>query len=88
MLNLGTGIGTSVLELINTFEKVNNLRIPFEFKNRRLGDTGTLIADNSLVLAILRWSPKRYLEEMCTDGWKWQTLNPDGYKPRKISAHK
>ena len=78
-LNLGTGKGTSVLELIRCFEAVNNIKIPYVITSRREGDIATLIADNSLSLSCLNWSPKRSLEEMCLDGWKWQKLNPKGY---------
>ena len=78
-LNLGTGKGTSVLELIKCFEAVNNIKIPYNIVARREGDIGTVIADNSLALSSLNWSPKRSLEEMCLDGWKWQKLNPKGY---------
>ncbi len=79
-LNLGTGVGTSVLELVNTFERVNNLKIPLEFSSRREGDCSTVIAENALAIDSLNWSPKRNLEDMCVDGWKWQKLNPKGYK--------
>ncbi len=79
-LNLGNGIGTSVLKLVKTFEKVNNIEIKFEFANRRIGDCCSVIADNSMALSCLDWKPKRSLEEMCIDGWSWQSLNPDGYK--------
>ena len=78
--NLGTGLGTSVLELVNTFENVNNLKIPLKFSSRRSGDCSTVIADNSLACSLLDWVPKRKLEDMCADGWKWQLLNPEGYK--------
>ena len=79
-LNIGTGIGTSVLELVNTFERVNNINIPIEFSSRRVGDCAIILADNSLALSLLDWSPKRSLEEMCKSGWKWQSLNPGGYQ--------
>ena len=79
-LNLGTGIGTSVLELIDTFERINKIKILKSYSGRRIGDSSTLIADNSLALACLNWSPKRDLGKMCLDGWKWQSLNPHGYK--------
>ncbi len=78
-LNLGTGIGTSVLELINTFERVNNVSIPYEFTERRGGDHATVIADNSKIIEVLNWKPKRDLSEMCVDGWRWQRFNPKGY---------
>ncbi len=78
-LNLGTGLGTSVLELIDTFEKVNNVKISKNFAGRRIGDSCKVVADNCLALSCLNWSPKRDLEKMCLDGWKWQILNPRGY---------
>ncbi len=78
-INLGTGIGTSVLELINAFESVNNVTIPIKFSTRRLGDSCKVIADNSLAISCLKWSPKRNIRQMCVDGWKWQLLNPEGY---------
>ena len=78
-LNLGTGLGTSVLELIDTFEKVNNVKISKNFSGRRIGDSCEVIADNNLAISSLNWSPKRDLEKMCLDGWKWQSLNPKGY---------
>tara|TARA_Y100001968_G_scaffold170817_1_gene156239 strand:+ start:1095 stop:2144 length:1050 start_codon:yes stop_codon:yes gene_type:complete len=78
-LNLGTSKGTSVLELIKTFEKVNDIKIPYEFSERRKGDYCTVIADNSKAISVLNWSPKRNLEQMCIDGWKWQSCNPKGY---------
>ena len=78
-LNIGTGRGTSVLELINIFQKVNNLRIPYVFRDRREGDNAIIVAKNKLALKLLNWSPKRSLEDICLDGWKWQTNNPNGY---------
>ena len=77
--NLGTGVGTSVLELINTFQKVNMVNIPHRFLSRREGDLAQVIADNSLAKKYLNWHPKRNLEEMCVDGWKWQSLNLNGF---------
>tara|TARA_Y100001968_G_scaffold330332_1_gene381927 strand:+ start:111 stop:1172 length:1062 start_codon:yes stop_codon:yes gene_type:complete len=79
-LNLGTGLGTSVIELVNVFEKVNKVKIPIVFGQRRLGDCATVIADNSLAVSLLDWLPKRTLEEMCIDGWRWQLLNAQGYQ--------
>ncbi len=78
-LNLGTGIGTSVLQLINTFEETNNVKIPYEFTKRRSGDLAKVVADNTLATDTLKWTPKRTIKEMCKDGWKWQLLNPNGY---------
>ena len=78
-LNIGTGKGTSVLELMNTFKRVNNCNIPFRFLERRQGDVSYLVADNSLAISTLEWEPKRNLEKMCLDGWRWQKNNPYGY---------
>ena len=78
-LNLGTGIGTSVLELINTFEKVNKVEVPFSFDERRPGDNEFVVADNSLAKSTLNWIPKRTINDMCRDGWNWQLKNPNGY---------
>lgn len=79
-LNLGTGVGTSVLDLINCFEKVNGINIPYEIVGRRIGDIPFLVADNTLAIKKLNWTPWRTLEDMCSDGWRWQKMNPDGYK--------
>ena len=71
-LNVGTGKGTSVLELIKTFEKVNDLRIPYVFEKRRMGDAPFVVADNTLSISKINISIKRNIEDMCRDGWKWQ----------------
>ena len=76
-LNIGTGKGTSVLELIKTFEIVNNVRIPYSFVDRRKGDLEYVVADNSMLLKTLNWKPTRSIEEMCKDGWNWYLSNPD-----------
>ncbi len=78
-LNLGTKKGTSVLELVHTFEKINNIKVPYKFYSRREGDYCTVIADNKKASSIIGWSPQRSLEEMCIDGWRWQCSNPEGY---------
>ena len=71
-LNVGTGKSCSVLELINTFEKVNNTKVHFEFANRRNGDIPISYANTEKLLEKLNWKPLRNLEDMCRDGWKWQ----------------
>ena len=78
-LNLGTGKGTSVLEFIRIFEKVNNVEIPYSFDERRLGDNAFVVADNSLAMSMLNWVPKRTLDDICRDGWRWQLKNPSGF---------
>ena len=74
-INLGTGKGTTVLEIIEIFEKVNKVEIPFVFEKRRVGDVAEYIADTSLSKIILNWEPKRSLVEMCKDGWNWKLNN-------------
>ena len=70
-LNLGTGLGTSVLELVRTFETVNKIKIPIRFVGRREGDVAKLVADNSEAKKILNWEPKRNIKDMCIDGWNY-----------------
>ena len=71
-LNIGTGSGTTVLEMVETFMKVNNCEIPYKFCNRRIGDVPELVANNKNAISILKWKPKRKLSDMCLDGWRWQ----------------
>ena len=65
ILNIGTGIGTSVLEVINTFKRVNKVNFSYEFIDRRIGDQPYVVADNKLALSLLDWFPKRNLQDMC-----------------------
>ena len=76
--NLGTGKGTSVLELIRSFEESNKVKISYEFAPRRKGDCPVLIGDNYLAIQKLKWQPIRTLEDMCKDGYRWFLKNPDG----------
>jgi len=70
-LNIGTGKGVTVLEVVNTFIKEINLDFKYKFVHRRKGDYPEVVADNSLAKSILKWEPKRNLLEMCNDSWKW-----------------
>ena len=79
ILNLGTGKGNSVLELIKTFEKVNNLAINYRFTERRLGDKAIVYSNCDLAKKILNWESQRSLSDMCKDGWNWIVKNPNGY---------
>ena len=74
--NIGTGKGTSVLELVKIFENVNNLKINFHFSKRRLGDKPVAFANCDLAKKILNWHPKKDIADMCRDGWNWQNKNP------------
>ena len=77
--NLGTGIGYSVLEMVNTFSKVVGKPIPYEITARRPGDIAACYADPSKASRELGWTAKRDLLSMCEDSWRWQTQNPEGY---------
>ncbi|MEQ8525440.1 UDP-glucose 4-epimerase GalE [Gracilimonas sp.] len=78
--NLGTGKGTSVLEMVNAFEKASGKEVPYKITARRPGDIAACYADPSKAEQELGWTAKRGIEEMCRDSWKWQSENPDGYK--------
>jgi len=78
-LNLGRGIGHSVLEVIRAFETASGLTIPFQIVDRRPGDASTTVADSSQAAAVMHWHARRDLHEICRDGWAWQTANPNGY---------
>ena len=78
-LNLGTGKGNSVLDLINSFQEANKIKIIYKFTEKRKGDVGNVVANNTLSKTILNWNPKRDIFDMCRDGWKWKKRNPYGY---------
>jgi len=77
--NIGTGNGSSVLQVKDTFEQVNGIPVAFEFVARRAGDVATSFADNSRAVAELGWQPQYDLEDMLADSWNWQKQNPVGY---------
>ncbi len=72
-VNLGTGHGVSVLEMLNTFEAVNHCKVPYRIAPRRPGDIARCWADTSLANHLLGWSAQRSLEDMCRDAWRWQS---------------
>ena len=76
--NLGTGSGTSVLELVHTFESVNGVNIPIVLQPRRSGDIAENYADCSKAKRELGWETKRTLAQACQDSWRWQSKNPKG----------
>lgn len=78
--NLGTGRGSSVLEVIKAFSAAAGRSIPYEFAPRRPGDAAISYADASAALADLGWSARRDLARMCADHWRWQQANPFGYQ--------
>jgi len=77
--NLGTGRGYSVLEVVSAFERVTGIRIPYEIAARRPGDVASCYADPALALREMAWKTHRGIEDMCRDGWAWQSANPQGY---------
>jgi UDP-glucose 4-epimerase len=80
VLNLGTGVGTSVLQLRSAFEKACGREIPYAFEPRRSGDVPALIADASEINRRWGWEPRYDLDQMCRDAWKFQVMNPAGYE--------
>lgn len=77
--NLGTGIGYSVLEVINKFEKVTGKKIPYSITKRRPGDIAKIYADATKAYVELGWKAEKNLLDMCRDVWNWQVCNPNGY---------
>jgi UDP-glucose 4-epimerase len=78
-VNLGTGRGYSVLEVVAAFEKATGKKIPYKIVGRRPGDVPTCFADATLAEKLLGWKATRSLEEMCADAWRWQSQNPQGF---------
>jgi UDP-glucose 4-epimerase len=77
--NLGTGHGTSVLEVLHAFERAIGRELPYEVVARRPGDAPESFADPSRANAELGWRAERTIEDMCVDQWRWQSANPNGY---------
>ncbi|CYV11953.1 TPA: UDP-glucose 4-epimerase GalE [Streptococcus suis 2524] len=78
--NLGSGQGTSVLELVQAFEKVNDVPVPYKIVDRRPGDVATCYANADKALAELNWKTEKTIDDMCRDTWNWQSKNPNGYE--------
>jgi UDP-glucose 4-epimerase len=79
-VNLGTGRGYSVLEVVRAFEKASGREVPFRIAPRRPGDVAQCYADPALAREVLGWEAARSLDEMCADSWRWQSRNPNGYR--------
>lgn len=77
--NLGTGKGYSVLELVQAFEEASGKPIPYKVAPRRAGDIAQCYADPTLAHQLLGWQATHTLKDMCTDAWRWQSNNPNGY---------
>ena len=78
-LNLGSGQGESVLDVVKAMEATSNRSIPYRITKRRPGDAAISVADPSRALARLGWRTQLTLEDICRDGWAWQQANPNGY---------
>lgn len=78
-INLGAGVGYSVLEVVAAFEKENQISIPYNLKPRRDGDVAESWADASKALSLLGWKTEKTLADMVKDSWHWQSKNPTGY---------
>lgn len=80
VINLGTGVGYSVLDMVKAFSKACGKELPYEIKPRREGDIAMCYADPAKALNVLGWKAERGLDEMCEDSWRWQSQNPNGYE--------
>ena len=79
VINLGTGTGYSVLDMVKAFSKAIGRDLPYEIKPRRAGDIATCYADPAKAAKVLGWKAEHTLDEMCADTWRWQSQNPNGY---------
>jgi UDP-glucose 4-epimerase len=79
-INLGTGRGTSVLELAHAFEAATGIKVPYKIAPRRAGDIAACWADPTLAATLLGWRAQRSIAQACADGWRWQSGNPNGYR--------
>ena len=80
VFNIGTGKGCSVLELINTFQEVNNIEIPYKFSSRREGDVASCYANVDMFNRTFNWNTKRTIEDMCTSAWNFKQRNNEQKK--------
>ena len=81
-INIGTGIGYSVLDMIKAFEKASGKKIPYKLVPRRAGDIATCYSNPQKAKEILEWEAKHNLEDMCKSSWNWQSKNPKGYEKK------
>ena len=83
IVNIGTGIGYSVLDMVKAFEKASGKQVPYQIVQRRQGDISTCYSDSSFAKEVLNWEAKKTIDDMCIDSWKWQNKNPNGYSKKK-----
>jgi len=79
-INLGTGNGYSVLDMVKAFEKASSKEVKYKIVERRAGDIAKCYADPSYAKEVLGWSASKNIDDMCEDSWRWQSMNPNGYK--------
>jgi len=79
-VNLGTGTGYSVLDMVRAFERASGRPVPYEIVARRPGDIASCYADPAQAERLLGWRARLGIDEMCADGWRWQSGNPQGYR--------
>ena len=78
-INLGTGVGYSVLDMVHAFEEANHLKVPYVIGPRRPGDIDTVYSNPAKAKEKLGWQAEKTLVDMCRDQWNWQSHNPNGF---------
>ena len=84
IINLATGNGYSVLDVVHAFEKACGKKIPYQIEERRAGDIDKCFADPSYAKKAIGWKAENGIDEMCQDAWRWQKMNPNGYESEEI----
>lgn len=84
IINLATGNGYSVLDVVHAFEKACGKKIPYQIEERRAGDIDKCFADPSYAKKAIGWKAENGINEMCQDAWRWQKMNPNGYESEEI----
>lgn len=84
IINLATGNGYSVLDVVHAFEKACGKKIPYKIEERRAGDIDKCFADPSYAKKVIGWQAQNGIDEMCQDAWRWQKMNPNGYESEEI----
>jgi UDP-glucose 4-epimerase len=79
-VNLGTGQGYSVLEMVRAFEEACGRNVPYRIVDRRPGDIAVCYADPTMAKSLLGWQARKGLADMCADHWRWQSTNPEGFR--------
>jgi len=79
-INLGTGTGYSVLDMVKAFEKASGKKVPYHIAPRRAGDIAKCYADPAYAKEVLGWEAEKSIDDMCQDSWRWQSKNPNGYE--------